>query len=282
MAITMTWRVGSGFDAFHPAKGELVNSGVSMRRPVVALAALSLGGLAVPAAASADKLTLPSLTVPIPAKGHATAEVFTIKETQSNAGKIHFPFEANTNERSLPKSVRVFTAVRSTGTSSSHTFSVFVVAVNKGKAKSAGAAGVGSAAAGLVRFGRFTITSRLHSLQLHFTKPARGNSAVVGHGHAVAHDVFCTGCRGEATAEGVQNVDVADVAGIAPLVTQLNDAFGSGLNAGTFFHYDNGHAFKFKSKGIRKALKGVADDLVKQKIVDVMSTLSSALGTKLT
>jgi hypothetical protein len=85
----------------------------------------------------------------------------------------------------------------------------------------------------------------------------------------------------------VVNVDAGAAPVSPPLVTGLTDLFSqNGATAAIFrraqiARYDDGHAFKFRAKGVREALRGVADDLLAQKPGDVLAHLESALAARL-
>jgi hypothetical protein len=257
-------------------------------RLIAAVAAASICALAAPAGASAGNLLLPTLTVPIPSPGHVTAETLSIKVTGQHALENGNTFEASTPDAgALPKSVRVFSATRAIRTSSSLTYAFYVVAVNKRKAGSAGAATAQAAATSLVKFRSYRFRPSLHALILRFTKPAKGNGSATGSGHATSQRIYCDSCTGEATVQAVLNTDAATTAVAAPLTADIKDLFSSGGATASIFNrvhvarYDNGHAFKVKKTGPRKALKGVADDLLGQKPETILQTVKSALGTGL-
>jgi hypothetical protein len=258
-------------------------------RCLATLAAVAACALALPSAAFARHVFLPTMTVPTPSPGHVTAQVMSIKITGRDATKNGNTFEATTPDAaSLPRSVRVFSAARAIRTRKTLTYAFYILAVNKSRAAASAAAAASPAALKVIRFLKYPVTNRNHALVALFTTPATGDSALALQGHAAHKAIYCSVCKGDARVQTVVNVDAATPGAVtAPLTSSLKALFSKKGSTLSVFkkvqlaHYDDGNAFNANVGGGKSALRGVANDLIANRPADVVATVEKALGTKL-
>jgi hypothetical protein len=223
------------------------------RRFIVPALVIAAVVLAAPASArtSAIPWKPPTLKSKLPAPGHITVELDRFTHQLGRGQRAPKKFTVRPKKpKSLPASVRVIWASRVIETRKSVTLSILQVAINA--AKPATPARIAA---------KQTETPALELyIQEIWTKT---ESERIGASDYTSH-VHVQGWKAEQL--GVENADLATPTEIHPLFQGIQDDYTDKKTLRTLFeesppldtgHYDDGHAFGWKSTGTREAFKDV-------------------------